>query len=100
MLITAAKLRRNLPGKSLVSAVNSQQLKRCTGSDAAVSRIERGASFCFSRFRSVWSDLLPGAENTVSRIPQTGADIGVFVEAAIYMSHIDLDVRMDFVKTF
>ena len=38
------------------------------------------------------------AENTVACIAQTRTDIGIFIQAAIQMAYIDLDIWMCLVK--
>ena len=40
-----------------------------------------------------------GAENTVACIAQSGAYIGIIIEAAIQMSNINLDIRMSLSQT-
>lgn len=38
-------------------------------------------------------------EDSVSRIAQTRTDISIFIQAAVYMANLDLDIRMITVET-
>ena len=44
-------------------------------------------------------NLLFGAENTVTRISQTGENVRVFIELSVNVTYIDIDVRMSLCKS-